>query len=243
MRLPLTILATALVGTIAALVLAKGPAAPLRQAQPAPAAQGPVVVELFQSQGCSSCPPSNASLNAIADRPGVIALSFAVTYWDRLGWKDTFAKPAFTQRQRDYAGHGTGQVATPQMVFNGRQVIVGGNTAQVRQLADASHLPRGPAIRRTASGLSVGTGRASGAATVWLVQYDPRTLAVPVRAGENSGRTLPHRNVVRSLQSLGTWHGQAASFPMGAAPGNGYQQAVLIQQGGGGPIIAAAKLG
>src|SRR5580693_943584 len=86
----------------------------------------PVVVELFQSQGCSSCPPANANVMAIADRPDVLALSFGVTYWDSLGWKDTFASPKFTARQWDYAhGLGHSNVFTPQVVINGRRDGVG----------------------------------------------------------------------------------------------------------------------
>ena len=97
-----------------------------KTASPAPTANNPVVVELYQSQGCSSCPPANAALNAIADRPGVIALSFAVTYWDRLGWKDIFADKAYTQRQYDYAqALDNANVYTPQIVINGKQELTG----------------------------------------------------------------------------------------------------------------------
>ena len=93
-----------------------------------------MVVEEFQSQGCSSCPPATANVNALAARPEVLALSYAVTYWDQLGWKDTFAAPAFTQRQWDYAHYaGRGNVATPQVIVNGRSAIVGGDGARPRR--------------------------------------------------------------------------------------------------------------
>ncbi len=89
-------------------------------------AENPIVVELYQSQGCSSCPPANAAVNAVADQPGVIALSFAVTYWDRLGWKDVFADKAYTQRQYDYAhALGNANVATPQIIINGKTATTG----------------------------------------------------------------------------------------------------------------------
>ncbi len=105
------------------------------------ASANPVVVELFQSQGCSSCPPANANLNAIADRPGVLALSFAVTYWDYLGWKDRFAQPAFTERQRAYAkSKQSDGVYTPQVVINGRRAIVGAR----RGSFDAAIAAEGP---------------------------------------------------------------------------------------------------
>ena len=92
------------------------------------------VVELYQSQGCSSCPPAIANINAIADRPDILALTFAVTYWDQLGWKDTFASPGFTARQYDYAhGLGHGGVYTPQVVINGRADLVGADRARIGQ--------------------------------------------------------------------------------------------------------------
>ena len=93
--------------------------------------QRPVVLELFQSQGCSSCPPANANLNAIADRPDVLALSFGVTYWDQLGWKDTFAQTAFTDRQKAYARGLGAQLGTPQMVVEGREDLIGVDAREV----------------------------------------------------------------------------------------------------------------
>ena len=204
----------------------------------------PVVVELFQSQGCSDCPPANANLNAIAGRPDVLALSFGVTYWDQLGWKDTFASPAFTARQWDYArAAGRGQVATPQMVINGdRTTIVGANLSQLQQRIAAARRLDGPAISMANGRVAIGRGITPQPATVWLVRYDPRQQDVPIRAGENGGRTLPHRNVVRQLQSLGSWDGQPVSFALPANPDVAYKTAVLVQRGKGGPIAAATKL-
>lgn len=103
-----------------------------------------MVVELYQSQGCSSCPPAIANINAIADRPAVLALTFAVTCWDRLGWKDTFARPAFTARQWEYArAGGRGQVATPQTIVNGRAVTNGGDRAALlRTIRQRIGVPR-----------------------------------------------------------------------------------------------------
>lgn len=215
---------------------------PSRAAPRSTASSAPVVVELFQSQGCSSCPPENSDLNAIAGRSDVIALSFAVTYWDRLGWKDTFGSPRFTARQQDYAQAGKGQVATPEFIVNGASAIVGSD----RALLDASIArgrPRGgPAISVTTSGIRVERAHTSAAAAVWLVRYDPRTRDVPIRAGENGGRTLPHRNIVRELVRLGGWSGSAASFTLPAPRENGLASAVLVQRGSGGPIVAALKL-
>ena len=129
------------------------------QAQPAPVATSthPVVVELFQSQGCSSCPPAAANINAIAGRPDVLALSFGVTYWDNLGWKDTFASPRFTARQWDYAHHaGRGEVGTPQVIVNGNTAIVGSNRQQLdATIAKAGQPQGGPGLSgRTGGGLA-----------------------------------------------------------------------------------------
>ena len=201
----------------------------------------PTVVELYQSQGCSSCPPADAVLNALADRPDVLALSFAVTYWDQLGWKDTFADPAFTQRQWDYArASGRTYVATPQMVINGGGVVTGGDPAQVDAAIRRLGRPvAGPTIVRAGGAFAIGTGK--GTATVWLVRYDPRTIAVPIRAGENGGRTIAHRNVVRQLVQLGQWTGAPLRLALPAAPA-GLSSAVLVQQGRGGAIIAARRI-
>ena len=204
----------------------------------------PTVIELYESQGCSDCPPANANLNAIADRPDVLALNFAVTYWDQLGWKDIFAKPAFTARQWDYA-HAASRpnVFTPQMIVNGRGVLVGSNRAEVGQAIHAyDRGDAGPAIARSGGKVTIGKGPVGVAATVWLVRYDPRTLAVPIRAGENGGRTLPHRDIVRALQPLGRWTGATLTLDLPAGSDPAYRSAILVQQGKGGPIIAAARL-
>jgi hypothetical protein len=212
-------------------------------AQPGGAAGSdqPIVVELYQSQGCSSCPPADAVLNALADRPDVLALSFAVTYWDQLGWKDTFASPAFTQRQWDYArAAGRSYVATPQMVVDGRGVVTGNDRAQLDQAIRRFARPGGgPAIIAKGDAVEIAAGK--GNAIVWLVRYDPRTIAVPIRAGENGGRTIAHRNVVRQLVRLGAWTGAAARFRLPAPP-SGLGSAVIVQQGVGGPIVAARRV-
>jgi hypothetical protein len=226
-----------LVGPLAAgvVALATGPS----QAQPV----SPVVVELFQSQGCSSCPPANANLLTVADRPDVLALSFGVTYWDQLGWKDTFARPEFTARQWDYAhGFGHRQVYTPQVVVNGRRDGVGAAPEDFRRLlAQGARDPRGPALSLGADHVSIAAMRQASAADVWLVRYDPRLVEVPIRRGENGGKTLPHRNVVKSLVRLGAWTGAAETLALPRASDPALRTAVLVQVGKGGPIVAAAK--
>ncbi len=203
----------------------------------------PTVVELFQSQGCSSCPPANVNLNAIADRPDVLALSFAVTYWDRLGWKDTFAHPAYTARQWEYSkAAGRTHVSTPQVIVNGRGVLVGARKEQLDAFIKRfDRGASGPQIVAAPGRVSIGRATSRRPANVWLVRYDPRTHQVPIRAGENGGRTLPHKNIVRAIHLLGKYNGDPASFAIPAAAGP-YRSALLVQDGPGGAILAARRL-
>ena len=234
----------AAIGAIGALgaISAMALSTPAVQDKDADAAH-PTVIELYQSQGCSSCPPALAVLRAEADRPDVLALNFAVTYWDHLGWKDRFADPAYTKRQWDYANAaGRGQVATPQLIVNGRGVVNGGNRAEVdAAIRRWDRHESGPELNMAAGVLTVGAGDARGAATVWLVSYDPRTVNVPIRAGENNGKTLPHRNIVTGLVRIGEWSGKPARLPLPAVRQN-MRRAVLVQAGVGGPIVAARRI-
>jgi len=218
---------------------ANAPAAATSAKTATPAA--PVLVELYQSEGCSSCPPAEAYLNSIADRPNVIPLAFEVTYWDYLGWKDKFASPAYTQRQRDFAVHSADhEVATPQFWINGQRTVVGANPRAV-EAAIAAVRPLAPVPSVTASGVSIAKGVSPArAATVWLVRYDPRVIQVPIKVGENGGRTLPHRNLVRELTSLGEWKGAATHFAFAPAIG-GLRSAVFLQDGRGGAVLSAGS--
>ncbi|MEO8142430.1 MAG: DUF1223 domain-containing protein [Sphingomicrobium sp.] len=202
----------------------------------------PVVIELYQSQGCSSCPPANAALNQIAADPNVLALSFAVTYWDQLGWKDGFAKPEFTQRQYDFA-HAAGgdRVFTPQFVING--VSAGSAASSLRAAAAKAGSPKGgPRLAVSGGAVEIGAAKAQTSATVWQVTYDPRVRNVAIKAGENGGRTLPHRNIVIQLKALGTWTGPARHFALAPPNDPALRRAIFIQSGKGGPIIAARKI-
>jgi hypothetical protein len=211
----------------------------------APALAAPLtVVELYQSQGCSSCPPAIANVNMLADRPDILALTFAVTYWDQLGWKDTFAKPAYTARQYDYA-HGLhhANVYTPQTVIDGRADQTGTDRAAL--LAAIAKPAQKQPVTLSLSQDAVAIGASSafhGTADIWLVRYDPRSLNVAIGAGENSGVTIAHRNVVRDLAHLGTWSGEARRYAIPAGGDPAWRAAILVQAKGGGPILAAAKL-
>ncbi len=204
----------------------------------------PTVVELFQSQGCSSCPPAEANVGAISDRADVLALSFEVDYWDRLGWKDTFSKAAWTARQYAYA-HAMGRdgVYTPQVVVNGR---VEGDGLEPGGLADlmrrGERSAGGPSVGISGSAVAVGAGPApSGGAEVWLARFIPHTVEVAIPRGENAGRTLPYKDVVREMVLIGHWHGEAATYPLPGGGEPGLAEAAIVQAAGSGPILAAAK--
>ena len=201
----------------------------------------PFVLELFTSQGCSSCPPANANLIRLRERSDVLALSFSVTYWDRLGWKDVFGQSKFTARQEAYEGRlGHNGPFTPQMVVNGSRDVVGIELSAIKGLLSGERLEQTPAIVLSDSHVELGAGKAPvGGADVWLVRYEPKVIDVPVRSGENTGRTLPHGNVVRSLTRLGHWTGAPASQRFPPAD-SGLRTAILLQVPGGGPILAAA---
>jgi hypothetical protein len=204
----------------------------------------PTVVELFQSQGCSSCPPANANVLALSGRPDILALSFQVTYWDQLGWKDTFGSPQYTARQWAYArALRHDNVWTPQVVINGRTDVVGVRPGEIEgAIARADRGDAGPRIEAAAGHVTVAGPAQARPAEVWLVRYDPNVVQVPIRRGENGGRTLPHKNVVRSLTRLGDWSGPARTFDVPAAGAAGLKSAILVQSGPGGSILAAARV-
>jgi hypothetical protein len=233
--------AAALVAASAAAIVALSPMSGPRAVAAEPGRLA--VVELFTSQGCSSCPPADANVAALSNRPDVLALSFGVTYWDHLGWKDTFAKPAYTERQRVYerALHHDGSF-TPQVVVDGRADVVGIRPGEIEQLIARESLAGGPDVRVKDGAVVVGAGRAGKlGADVWLVRYDPNVVNVPIRRGENGGRTLPIKNVVRSLDRIGRWSGAPTSYHL-PPPVAGLRTAVLVQDAVGGPILSALRL-
>ena len=204
-------------------------------------AQHPTVVELFQSQGCSSCPPANANVNALALRPDILALSYAVTYWDGLGWKDVFAKQQFTDRQWAYAkALGNDQVWTPQVIVNGRATVVGNRSEPLQALIAGNQRGAGPSVTVAPTVVTL-AGTTAKPADIWLVRYEPRAIEVAIKAGENGGKTLPHRNIVRELIRIGRWSGGSARFPIPAATRRGLATAGFVEAGPGGPIVAATR--
>jgi hypothetical protein len=206
------------------------------RAQDAPA----VVVELFTSQGCSSCPPADAFLTELAhQRRDVLPLAFHVTYWDHLGWKDPYSLESATARQREYARHvGDDGIYTPQMVVDGTTGVVGSNRSEVlRVIARAARKPVPVTVARDGESLSVMVGAGAGAAQVLLIGFDP-AHETPVGRGENGGRTLLESNIVRSLTPIGAWSGSAVTLRQKPPAGQGF--AVLLQAEDG-RIIGAAR--
>jgi hypothetical protein len=214
----------------------------------------PIVVELFTSQACSTCPPADAYLGQLAKRPDVLALGFHVDYWDYTGWKDPYGARFATERQRQYEKFfGLPYVYTPQMVVNGVSQGVGTDHDQIedllKQAAAATSAHPSLAIDRTADGgliIHIGAAPSAKPATVWLAGFD-RQQVTEVGGGENNGRILTGYQVVRRLDSLGTWTGAALDLPVPAASIGDYLTpdrglAVLVQSEGVGPVLAAQSL-
>jgi hypothetical protein len=180
----------------------------------APAVQPKAVVELFTSQGCSSCPPADALLREIAKDPAVIALTLPVTYWDYLGWKDTLGQDVFTKRQKFYAkARGDGQVYTPQAVINGASHIVGSDKTEIeRALREQvpGALPAKLSLQEDGTTLRIKIAASASPsdkpAGVWILPV-AKLVTVPITRGENEGRTITYANVVRGMVRVGEWDG------------------------------------
>ena len=189
-------------------------------------APGPVVIELFTSQGCSSCPPADALLGRLSRQPGVIALAWHVDYWDHLGWRDRFASRAATDRQRSYARQLGGGVFTPALVVDGGSVVVGSERGAVETAIGAARvLP--VAVTLSRAGDAVEVSAASGPVRAQRIVYDPEQ-ATAVGAGENDGARLREFRIVRAVETLAEWDGAARRISTTpAGPGQGL--AILVQ--------------
>ncbi|GHF14540.1 hypothetical protein GCM10017044_05800 [Kordiimonas sediminis] len=209
------------------------------------------VIELFTSQGCSSCPPADAALRTMRDRPGVLALSWPVDYWDRLGWEDTFADPYNAQRQAAYNKRlGRGGVFTPQMIFDGRFECVGSRKEEVSEKIQFARTLDRPeyTIGLDKAGdqitLSLPQSIVNATISVRVVWYQA-DATVEIGDGENRGRRLHYTNVVRDFKMLDDWNGDAVTHEINTAeaPENVTHIAVLLQEEyGHGPIVGAATL-
>ncbi len=237
-------------GSFAAIVVAASLAAVL----PAMAGGARAVLELFTSQGCSSCPPADAIFGEYAGRDDILALSFPVDYWDYLGWKDTLASHDNTLRQKGYAeARGDRQVYTPQVVVNGATHVVGSNREQIEAaLGTSPPLPvpitmeAGTDSTTVTVGASELPGKHKG--TIWLAMYDD-PVSVPIERGENTGKSVTYYNVVRKLRPIAMWKGQEVTVEL---PKSEMDQAevsrcaVILQTEGEnglpGPILGAANI-
>jgi len=227
-------------------------------ARPARAASHPLqVVELFTSQGCSSCPPADAILGQLTKRDDIIALSLPVDYWDYLGWRDSLAAPAHTERQKAYArAREDRSVYTPQMVVNGRVHVPGNRHGEVERALAAGAARRDAEVALAFSDREVqvhveaaeGANRAAvSKATIWLMGYSAHE-EVQIGRGENAGRDIAYHNVVRKMVRLASWKGDTLDFriPRGDIVSKAVDGCAVIVQAdlvaGAGPVLGAALL-
>ena len=242
-----------LFGSIAAGIVAIGVAATAATSG-SPSSAGvpstPVAVELFTSQGCSSCPPADAIAERLAKEPNTVVITRPVTYWDRLGWKDTLAREANTSLQNAYAargGRGAG-VYTPQTVVQGGDAAVGNRESELRQLISAEKKRPGPAISavRSEDGGRVITidGTTPSVATVTVVALKSESM-VRIGRGENGGRSIKYTNVALADTNVARWRGGKLTFTVPGdvfkAPGAD-RYALVVQLGTAGRIVAARYL-
>ncbi len=214
---------------------------------PARAEQRPVVVELFTSQGCSSCPPADAMFDELQTRDGIIAIALHVDYWDYIGWVDEFGDPAHAARQRAYAqAGGRKSIYTPQMLVNGQTDIVGAKPMALGK-AIAEHMAQdlkvALEINRTGDTVSVAARALAGGLgpmEVQLLRLIPSATTVIAR-GENRGRTIEYTNIAHGLRVIGSWNGQGP-LALSAQVSGDDPVVVLVQMKGAGPIVAAARI-
>lgn len=209
------------------------------------AQNGPVVVELYTSQGCSSCPPADAMLHDLAKRDDVIALALHVDYWDYIGWKDIFGRHENTLRQHAYARAANATtVYTPQMIIDGETHVIGSRPMQVMDAVQA-HSARVDIVdvslsRRGDNVLINAEASRRGNYTVQLVRYTPEET-VAIRRGENAGRNLSYANIVTSWDVVERWDGRSDLELQAQAAGDS-PIVVIVQQSTDGPIVGAAQL-
>ena len=209
-------------------------------------ARAPVLVELFTAQGCASCGPANALIARLADKPDVIALTWSVDYWDYLGWKDSFARPEFADRQRVFDHRfGLRDVYTPQVMIGGAEQSSGDKADVVdKMINEVRHLKAAvPQIRFVAGDkVAIGTGaRPQGGGEVWLVRFDPRAQNIDVKDGDNRGKTVTLRNVVHELVRLGAWRGTTVTFKLPAPTEEGLTSLIVVQGARGGRILGLLR--
>lgn len=242
-----------LAALMVALALGMAPSARVLAEDSPKAASGPVVVELFTSQSCSSCPPADRLLGKLAEQPGVIAISLPVDYWDHLQWEDTLGRSEHSERQRIYAHQlGLPNVYTPQMVVNGLKNVIGSHAEAVEQAIRAarnSAMPVPVRLEMDGDGFTVRLGpakpgtTATEAAILVVPLLSART--VDIKRGENRGKTITYHNVSRAIRQVGTWHGEETALTLThheVMTGDADRCAVILQDTRSGAILGAALL-
>ncbi len=211
-----------------------------------PGVPGPVVVELFTSQGCSSCPPADEFLGELAGQPNIIALAFHVDYWDDAGWRDRYSMSEATVRQGRYVDRlRLPSAFTPQMVIGGSRSFVGsdrrGIAAAIAQ--GAADIRIQTVIQQDELIVSLPESADCADCEVNLVAYFPQATT-RIGHGENSGRTLTEYNVVRQVRRLGSWSGRSSTFrlPLNSFPNDANRAAVLVQRTNQGPVVGAGAI-
>lgn len=204
----------------------------------------PVVLELFTSQGCSSCPPADAYIGELSQHKDVLALSFHVDYWDALGWKDPFSLAVSTERQQSYsAAHGGASVYTPQVVIDGKDDFVGTDRRNIgRALATArTGVPVEISLQKPDVMVDLSAQEHAVPSEVLLVAY-LRKASTPVGRGENAGRRLEEFNIVRAIRNLGHWNGEAMTIRtrLSLLPRDVTDVAILVQSTSQHRVIGAA---
>ena len=208
------------------------------------------VVELFTSQGCSSCPPADQLLAAMARQPDVVAVSFPIDYWDYIGWRDTLASPAFTERQKAYAAsHGEGHIYTPQAIVNGLIDVAGSNREEIEEAIKVTKgvecaLSVPMHLSETGGHFLIEVAEGGGGPAGVFVLRVARARTVQIQRGENAGRTVTYTNVVRAIDKLGDWNGETATFDVPGSIRDGEGFVVFVQKGTldrPGVILGAAK--
>ena len=239
-------------GAVTAFSLITGSSLALADDPPAEGSQQ-VVVELYTSQGCSSCPPADKILGELANQPNVIPLSLNVDYWDYLGWRDTLGSSKHTKRQKQYAAsRGSRQVYTPQMIINGHLDVVGSQRGKVmaavkKEQTTTLRVPM--KISETSKEITIDVGDSPNSqlmskATIWVLVTSPK-VSIPIERGENRGRKITYHNVVRQLVPAGMWNGKAIRITLpkdGLGMSGNRDCIVLLQKGNVGKIIGVARM-
>jgi hypothetical protein len=217
-------------------------------AQTAPPRRSPTVVELYTSQGCMQCPRANRLLGEFSREPDVLALTFAVSYWDYLGWRDTFAQPLFTDRQREFSQRMRRRsLFTPQLVFNGAREASASDWDEARAILDEAkaqapiaNAPRVELLSLPGNHVRVAIGQGAPPtepADIWIMSFDPGPVMVYVASGENARRRVAHYNLVRTIARVGRWDGSPVYFQRDSC---NPQCAAIVQEPRGGRILAAS---